>query len=677
MKSRSHSSLLLYILFSIRLAAVAQTENERSHSIINEIELKNENSEKAAEDTHLDDQFENLTNNPVDLNTASQDELKSLLMLNDQQILALKEHLKKFGALLKPEELQVIDEFAPDQIRLLLPFIKTGNASKFVKTTLAKGIQNIHQSFLFRLQSPLHRNPIEESTFTGSPEKLCFRYKLSSSDRFRIGLNGEKDAGEDFFRGNHKAGFDFYSGYLLYTRPGLLRQIILGDFSVQAGQGLILWSGFGFGKSTEIMNIKKNPRGVIPYSSADENNYFRGISITTQVSKFKTDIFYSKHALDGNRVSTDMGEAASSFQTSGYHRTLPELQDRHALRESVQGMLITFEDKNLIVGGELLHVHFSKPLQKERSLYSAFSFKGSENLNAGINYSLVYKNSLFFGEAARSVSGGNAIVQGVLLGLHPKLSVSCLLRSYDKNYQALNSSAFGENSQPANEAGSFLGLNLILPKGFTLTSYADFFHFHWLKYQVDAPSAGNDFLLQLSWSKGKSFLLQVRYRDRKKQEGTLEENYMMKSLSPVQQQSARINLRVKLSEKWEWRSRMEWNWNLGTSAPIEKGFILVQDIYYHPLKSILSGSVRYAIFDCTSYTSRIYTYENDVLFSYSSPAFYGKGSRYYLNARIRVTRTLNLWIRYAETIFLFEPPSPTETGLPVKSDFKVQARIQF
>jgi hypothetical protein len=94
----------------------------------------------------------------------------------------------------------------------------------------------------------------------------------------------------------------------------------------------------------------------------------------------------------------------------------------------------------------------------------------------------------------------------------------------------------------------------------------------------------------------------------------------------------------------------------------------------------VSFNARLAIFKTASYNSRIYSYENDVLYSFSIPAYYGNGLRYYLTVRYAVTRNIDLWFRVAETTFF--DSKTTGSGLdqidvPHKTELKAQLRLKF
>ena len=64
-----------------------------------------------------------------------------------------------------------------------------------------------------------------------------------------------------------------------------------------------------------------------------------------------------------------------------------------------------------------------------------------------------------------------------------------------------------------------------------------------------------------------------------------------------------------------------------------------------------SGVLRLQYFETDGYNSRIYAYENDVLYSYSIPAFYDKGYRYYVTFNYDLTQKLSFWLRWAQTIY--------------------------
>jgi hypothetical protein len=64
-----------------------------------------------------------------------------------------------------------------------------------------------------------------------------------------------------------------------------------------------------------------------------------------------------------------------------------------------------------------------------------------------------------------------------------------------------------------------------------------------------------------------------------------------------------------------------------------------------------SGNMRLQYFETDGYDSRLYAYENDVLYSFSIPVFYDKGYRYYVNVNYDVNKKMTVWFRWAQTVF--------------------------
>ena len=131
------------------------------------------------------------------------------------------------------------------------------------------------------------------------------------------------------------------------------------------------------------------------------------------------------------------------------------------------------------------------------------------------------------------------------------------------------------------------------------------------------------------------------------------------------------------------RSRVELLWydnKNDNAANAEKGFLSFLDFLYKPLLAPYSAVLRLQYFETDSYNSRIYAYENDVLYSYSIPAFYDKGFRYYLTLNYDLNKRISLWLRWAQTIY--RDKAIIGSGLDEikgnkKSEIKLQARWVF
>jgi len=93
--------------------------------------------------------------------------------------------------------------------------------------------------------------------YPGSPQKVFIRYKYQYKNLLQYGVVGEKDAGEQFFKGSQKQGFDFYSVHFFVKNIGVIKSLALGDYTVSLGQGLTQWQSLAFKKSADVLSVKR------------------------------------------------------------------------------------------------------------------------------------------------------------------------------------------------------------------------------------------------------------------------------------------------------------------------------------------------------------------------------------------------------------------------------------
>ena len=84
--------------------------------------------------------------------------------------------------------------------------------------------------------------------YLGNSHRTYFKYQLKSN-YLQAGFTAEKDAGENFLGSNQPYGFDFYSAHIQAKKIGQIKNVIIGDYQMNFGQGLVMQSGMSFGKS--------------------------------------------------------------------------------------------------------------------------------------------------------------------------------------------------------------------------------------------------------------------------------------------------------------------------------------------------------------------------------------------------------------------------------------------
>ena len=89
--------------------------------------------------------------------------------------------------------------------------------------------------------------------------------------------------------------------------------------------------------------------------------------------------------------------------------------------------------------------------------------------------------------------------------------------------------------------------------------------------------------------------------------------------------------------------------------------------------------LRLGLFD-TQYLTRIYTYEHDLLYAFSTPALTGRGMRWYITGRLPLTRHLLAGVRIAQTLYYDRETAGTGLSLvpaPHRTEVKAQLRMRF
>jgi Helix-hairpin-helix motif len=674
------------ILFSIHFSLFTSFGQDIPPATEQQLENLTDADQAETEDDSYLQQLEQFRKNPLNLNLAEASELRDLRILTDLQIANLISYRRLFGRFINIHELQAVPTWDVSTLRKLMPFV-TIDSPISLKDDFVNRFNDGDHSLLIRYTQVLEEaKGFDKSTtgtrYLGSPQRLFFRYRYSYKNLLQYGLVGDKDAGEQFFKGAQNKGFDFYSFHLFARNMGNIKALALGDFTVNMGQGLIQWQSLAFKKSVDVMGIKRQSAVLRPYNSAGEYNFNRGAGITFRKGRTETTAFASIRQLSANFVADTVNfeDYISSFQTSGYHRTEAEIADRNKLRQTSFGGNIKYTGNRWQVGVNAVNYQFSNPVQKRDEPYNIFAISGKNWYNLSVDYSYTFKNFHFFGEAAADKNFNKAFLNGLLISVDSRVDVSLVHRSIAQDYQAMNGNAFTENVYPNNEGGLYAGITIRPAVAWRLDAYADIYKFPWLKSQVDAPSYGKDFLAQLTYTPNRQVEIYTRFRNETKQSNQPDNTTVINYLVNLPKQNWRTQISYKINPAIALRHRMELVWYDKNGNGYENGFLAFFDFVYKPLMKPFSGVLRMQYFETGGYNSRLYAYENDVLYSYSIPVFYDKGYRYYVTLNYDMTKKISFWVRLAQTIY--RDKNSIGSGLDEiagnrKTEIKLQARYLF
>lgn len=663
----------------------------KENAIDRVIETLVENSDLELDYTTLLEKLNEAYEHPVNLNTVTREDLEQLILLSDVEMDALMNYLEKHGPMISIYELLVVPSWDEETIYLLLPFITVAPVRQSVPYRVKDVFTNSGHEFILRYAQVLEpQKGFEEpadttaSRYLGSPYQLYFRYRFTFRDKVSFGITAKKDRGEEFFKGTQPYGFDFYSGHLFIRDLGVFESVAVGDYQVQFGQGLNVWTGLGTRKSMFTNNLRRFPAGLKPYTSANPFMFNRGMAATLKYGRVRATGFFSYKQLDGTPQQVDSAGydvlEVRAIDESGYHRTPGEVSRRNSLSELFTGGNINYKAKKWSVGITGSYTRYSAAVQPDTLLYQRYAFRGDQAFNAGVDYAVLAGRVYLFGEVGVSGNGGYAFLQGIEAPLHPALSVSFLYREYARDYQNPHSAAFGDKSDNRNERGWYMGFEAAPFRKFRLNGYMDVFQFPWLRFNVDRPSWGYDALVQVTYLHSRKTELLFRFRHSMRQENAVAGDGYTQPLADVHRSSLRLHFTHDVNGRLKLRSRVEAVFISRPDKDFAWGFVAYQDVAYRFVRFPLDVSARFAVFRTDGYNTRIYAYENDVLYSFSVPAYYDRGMRFYVNLRYQAIRGLSIWFRVAMSYYLDQAVIGSgldEINGNTRTEVKVQVRYRF
>jgi hypothetical protein len=671
-------SLLFYLFIFSIAKVVAQTYPRPEIDVEKFVEdLFNMQDEEA----NYEDLYEQLLiyySDPVDLNQATRDDLLSLYVLSTEQINRFFEYKAKNGKLLSIYELQAIPDFDIQTIRKLLPFVIVQDDGIAIdnRPIWKRVLTEPNNYLLMRYErtleekkgytAPTFNSRGEPSQrYMGDPNKFMTRFKTSHTGDFSAGFTAEKDAGEQFAWSptTRRYGMDFWSAHFMLENRGRWKKIVIGDYQWQFGQSLVTAAGFAIGKGAEpIATVRRNNLGLRPYSSVLEGLFYRGAAATYQMGRIEITGMLSRKRIDGRIQDAEAiadsltGENeqtsfASSLPITGFHRTPSELATKHTIIEEIAGASALYRSKNRKLETGILWqgLRYSVPFIRADQVYNQFDFRGQTNQNISISLGYVWQNFNFFGEAARSQSGGVAAIGGFMASLSPKIEMSMVARSYDANFHAFYGNGFGENTRNANERGVYWGLKYKPKKQWTFAGYYDMFRTPWLAFLADAPRIGTDYLVRATYQPTKKITMFVQARSKNREQNQRNvDNVSFNFITPTTRSTYAFQLDYR-AEKWiQLKSRVQGGtFRQADGGGTSIGYAVMQDLNIDAAN--WEFSTRFALFQTDDFDTRQFAYERNVLYAFSIPAYFGRGSRMYFLTRYKFSKKTSIWARIART----------------------------
>lgn len=685
---KTATSIILCFLFSAQVFAQTGKTWEEQYEQMSQLE--------DAESHSWEENYEELSElaaNPLDINTCTREDLERLPFLSSQQVMDILEYRDRARRIQTTAELMLIPSIDWDVRQLLCHFITVRPERKDDRfpTLSSIGRYGKHE-FVAMLNIPCYEREGDRDGYLGYQYKHWLRYTFTYGQRIKAGIVASQDAGEPFFAGKNRAGYDYYSAYLLIRDMGALKTLAVGRYRLRFGMGLILNNSFGLGKLNTLATLGRSTNHILAHSSRSEANYLQGAAATVTLTKGldvtvfaswrKIDATLNKDAsLNDDAIPSKDTASIATILTSGYHRTQSEMDRRRNAEATLVGGNINYFRNGFHVGVTGFHASYNRKLEPKEALFRYWYPRGKSFWNASVDYGYVSNRLNIAGETATGDCNHVATINSISYQLLSNLSLMALQRYYPYQYYSLYSESFADGGSVSNESGIYVGGNWQPRRGINVMFYTDYAYFPWAKYMVSESSHAWDNFVQLSvQQKAWTFLARYRWRQRER------DNADKSALITRNEHRARLSLGYTATS---WTSTLQVDGVLchqpsgkqssdSSSSDDSKGFMVSENISWHHRWLRVNGTVGY--FHTDDYDSRVYTYERGVLYTFSFPSFYGEGIRYALSARADIGKKLMLIAKVGTTDYFDR--AVISSGLQQinrssKTDVELQLRWKF
>ncbi len=559
-----------------------------------------------------------LEENPININTATREQLEQLPFLTAQDVEDISEYIYRYGPMRSLGELAMISNLDYFKRKLLFYFTYAGKEPEKgfpkIKNILKYGKHDIIGTF----KVPFYTRKGDEKGYMGYQYKHSIRYDFAYGDYVRFGLIGSQDAGEPFFAGKNNLGYDFYSFYFVIKKLGNIKTLALGRYRLRFGMGLVINNNFGFGKLSTLTTLGRGGSNIRAHSSRSDGNYLQGAAATVNVTKgLDVSGFVSYRKFDATLNDDD--NTIATIITSGYHRTETEIAKKHNSAHFLAGGNVDYRFKGFHVGLTGVYVTLDKELRpKTEAIYRKHYAHGRIFYNIGVNYGYTGPRLSVSGETATGGCNAIATINSLSYSLTDNLALMALQRFYSYRYYSLFAESFSEGGAVQNESGIYIGANWKPMPGMNIMAYTDFAYFAWPKYQASGSSRSFDNMLQAAYIRGKwnfsaRYRLKMRERDNDDKTGLDFKNEHRGRLS-VAYNSGMLGMKTQADVAYTQYKGDSFGWMIGQNVSLD-------------LNKLLNTSVMIGYFDTDDYYSRIYSYEKGMLYSFSVPSYFGNGVR--------------------------------------------------
>ena len=575
--------------------------------------------------TELDD-IEYQLEHPVDILTATYSDLVAIPAVSPflaEQILLYRDSIQISDV----HDLKNMDALPPRLFEQIKPFLTVNDR--------IPAIDDLNRITIhLRSRSAMKLQPVQgftENKYWGNKNgqysRLLVEHKL-----YKAGIVFDKDPGERFKD-------SYLNGYGSVQFPGTQNSIIVGNYSISAGQGLLIGRNVSTYLGTNVIGqVKKRNTRIHPSLSTDESRFFRGIAANVHCGTIFIVPFYSKRTVsatvDGNSIVT-------SFYAAGLFRDSLESVKHNALSEKLYGGVAGIQlTPSFVFGAGGSELRYSKKISRD-----VFLLPDSMSVHSVTSFAdMVFGNFNWFGEAATNEGHNYSWVGGVSFKVNDRLSIAYHHRNYSRGYCNPLARPFSKRTTINDgETGNYVGVLFSPIKDVTVTSYVDEYSF---------PSAdgfairNDDYFVHCEGRINRKFFLFAQLKGKWRSEtGVHDADDERRQVNYRWMYSYRVAPGIDIMNRIE-VTHIRYR----PSNYHEKGILLLLDFKERQTEKYpVRLNLRFILFDTDSYDSRLYEYESNVPGSFSDPPLYGKGNRWYIVVGYRFFGKNVISLRYSET----------------------------
>lgn len=625
-RNRKWTFLILFWIYAFPSFSFAQTEfDERC------LDPENENFEKYLE--FIDE----LKSDPLDINSATSQQLEAFPFFTSTMAKKIFHEKNRRGPFQNLQDFQNRLHLDESEIEWFAPYIRFSRAFDLAMDNRMYFIQEL----------PLPEG-IRSGKYKGSWYKSGFRLKWNYANRMTSGILIQKDPGEPQWN-DHSVGF--LQGTLLENANSEL-SIVLGNFSIEAGQGLVLWGPYGLFKGSDPIGVvKKRSERIKGYISSDESKALQGSAFCFKTKVMAFTGFFSSRHLD---ACIQPSGNVSCIETSGLHRTENEMNTQNALTEKLGGARIALHFSKARIGATFWQGKYNPPffpldLERDR-----FGFRGKINQIIGMDWDFWVGPFNGFGEMARSISKGMAFIVGMMVSDETH-ELALLVRHYDPHFQNPKANGFG-GIIPENETGGYLGWRFRILEKTNFLFYFDLYRRPWRTYFFPLPTSGieTSFGIQSQWTKGWSTYFRIKIQE--KEMRNLEAGPPFIDYTKTRYQ---LEFYIKPTTHFRLRSGGQGTallypkFSKKETLKNEQGIMIFHDLQWQ-IHSRYKLNFRWSTFDTDSYETRLYVFEYEFPGVFHLLPCYKKGERFSMQLQWKITSHWTLSAKYALLTHVFE-----------------------